>query len=231
LTSRLHFMPRQYDDLNSFGNGTYRVDERAEALLFWDSDTSQPLSVNLGGGYWQERVGGSTVMSRAGVSWRPDDRFSLNFDVEYLDRDGWLLHQADDLFATFQAHQWKPRLSMDYFLGPRQQLRLAFQWVGIKAREDTFLRVPARPGDLFPIDKPTGPGFRPSYDFSVSQYSFQARYRWEIAPLSDIFLVYTRQADLSAALDDDSFSEVFSNAWDQPLQDILVFKIRYRMGS
>jgi hypothetical protein len=157
LTSRLHFMPRQYDDLNSFGNGTYRVDERAEALLFWDSDTSQPLSVNLGGGYWQERVGGSTVMSRAGVSWRPDDRFSLNFDVEYLDRDGWLLHQADDLFATFQAHQWKPRLSMDYFLGPRQQLRLAFQWVGIKAREDTFLRVPACPGDLFPSINPPAP--------------------------------------------------------------------------
>ncbi|MFU8817652.1 MAG: DUF5916 domain-containing protein, partial [Pseudomonadales bacterium] len=29
LTTRLHLYPKQYDDLNSFGNGTYRIDERA----------------------------------------------------------------------------------------------------------------------------------------------------------------------------------------------------------
>jgi len=51
------------------------------------------------------------------------------------------------------------------------------------------------------------------------------------APLSDIFLFYTRQADLSAALGDDDFGAVFNNAWDEPLRDVLVFKVRYRLGS
>lgn len=231
FTSRLHFFPKQYDDLNSFGNGTYRVEERAEAFAAWESDTSRPVSVELQLGGWQERLGGRTLKGEVELSWRPSDRFSVNLEVEHLDRDGWLLHQADDLFATFDARQWKPKLSMDYFIGPRQQLRLAFQWVGIRAREDEFQRIPETPGNLIPIDKPTGPGFRPSYDFSVSQYSFQARYRWEIAPLSDIFLVYTRQADLSAALGDDDFGALFNNAWDEPLQDVLVFKVRYRVGS
>ena len=88
--------------------------------------------------------------------------------------------------ATFTADQWQPKLTIDYFLTARQQIRIGFQWVGIKAREQDFYRVPATPGNLIPVDKPTGPGFRESYDFSVSQYSFQARYRWEIAPLTDL---------------------------------------------
>jgi hypothetical protein len=231
VTARLNFLPRQYDDLNSFGNGSYRVEERAELFVSWNSDTTRAVSYELGTGAWEERLGDSAWMAEGGMSWRPNDRFSMNLEVRYEQRKGWLLHQADDLFATFDATQWRPKLSVDYFISARQQLRVALQWVGIKAREGNFLRIPAEPDDLIPIDKPTGPGFRSNYDFSVSQYSFQARYRWELAPLSDVFLVYTRQADLAAALGDDSFHDVFSNAWDEPLQDVLVFKVRYRLGS
>ena len=84
---------------------------------------------------------------------------------------------------------------------------------------------------MIPTAKPTGPGARDSYDFSVSQYTLQARYRWEIAPLSDIFLVYTRQADLRTALDDETFSDLFDSAWQDPLADVFVLKFRYRFGS
>jgi hypothetical protein len=231
LTVRLHFNPKQYDDLNSFGNGTYRIDQRTEAFAFWDSDTTRALGVTLGGGYKNENLGGHSWQTEAGVTWRPSDRMNVELNVRYDERDDWLLHQSGDLFATFQARQWQPRLSADYFISARQQFRVSLQWVGIKAREHDFYRMPQRPGSLIEVDKPVGPGFRPSYDFSVSQFSFQARYRWEIAPLSDIFLVYTRQADRSALLGDDSFENLFSAAWRQPLQNVFVAKIRYRLGS
>ncbi|MEQ8860553.1 MAG: DUF5916 domain-containing protein [Pseudomonadales bacterium] len=231
VTARLHFLPEQYDDLNSFGNGTYRIEQRTEAFLSWDSDSTRALAYEIGSGYFEDNLGDPGWMAEAGINWRPSDRFSLSLSATYRRREGWLLHQNDDLFATFEADQWQPKLSVDYFISARQQLRLGVQWVGIRAKEKDFLRVPTSPGDLIPSSKPTGPGTRANYDFSVSQYSFQARYRWEIAPLSDVFLVYTRQADLAAALGDDSFTDVFRNAWDEPLQDVLVFKIRYRLGS
>ena len=231
LTTRLHLYPKQYDDLNSFGNGTYRIDERAELFVFWDSDTTRDVSVSVGGAYLGENLGGHSWFSETAVTWRPSDRFNVALTMRYQKRDGWLLHQGNDLFATFQATQWQPKVSVDYFISARQQFRVSMQWVGIRAEEDDFYRVPARPGDLLPVAKPSGAGFRPSYDFSVSQYSFQARYRWEIAPLSDIFLVYTRQADRSAALGDDDFQDLFSNAWREPLQNVVVLKLRYRLGS
>jgi hypothetical protein len=59
----------------------------------------------------------------------------------------------------------------------------------------------------------------------------QARYRWEIAPLSDLYLVYTRQSDMAGLLDDEDFSEIFKRSYRQPVTDALVLKLRYRFGS
>lgn len=231
LVARLNYFASYYDDLNSFGNGTYRIDDRVEAIVSWESDSTQRWSYGGELFYAQEQVGDATNGYGAWLTWRPSDRLGIDFKVFYDDRQGWLLHQQDDLFATFDAKQWVPSVSVEYFFSARQQLRLSFQYIGIKAAEKDFYRIPSRPDDLIPTTKPTGPGARESYDFSVSQYTLQARYRWEIAPLSDIFLVYTRQADLRTALDDETFSDLFDNAWQDPLADVFVLKFRYRFGS
>ena len=231
LTTRINFFPETYDDLNSFGNGTFRTEEHTQVQLRWDSDTTKAFAWGVGGGWRQENLGGPSWTVEAAVSWRPSDRMNLSLEASWQHRDGWLLHQGRDLFATFRAKQWQPKLAMDYFITARQQLRMSLQWVGIRARENDFYRIPADPGDLIPVAKPTGAGARASYDFAISQYSFQLRYRWEIAPLSDVFLVYSRQADLATVLRDEDFEQVFNDAWDAPLADTLVLKARYRFGS
>jgi len=231
VIARLGYFPAQYDDLNSFGNGTYRVDGHGSLDVSWESDATRVWSYGFSSGVEQEMLDGEKLSLGAELTWRPSDQFAVGLEVKYIDRDGWLLHQGDDLFATFEAEQWMPEFSVEYYISARQQLRLSFQYIGIKAREKDFYRIPDRPDDLIPIAKPSGAGARSSYDFSVSQYTLQARYRWEFAPLSDIFLVYTRQADLRTALGEASFNDLFNDAWQDPLNDVLVFKIRYRFGS
>ncbi len=120
-----------------------------------------------------------------------------------------------------------PAVNLDYFISAQQRFRLSLQWFGIKAREKEFYLIPDRPGDLIASPKPPGP----TDDFAFSQLSFQMRYRWEIAPLSDLFIVYTRTADQGRALGNASFSDLFTDAYDTPLGNLLVFKIRYRFGS
>ncbi len=231
LVARLNYFVSYYDDINSFGNGTFRIEDRLESIVSWTSDSTQTWSYGAEYKYKQEDLGDTTNGYGAWLTWRPNDRLGVDLKVLYDERVGWLLHQQDDLFATFETRQWVPSLSVEYFFNARQQLRLSFQYIGIKAAEKDFYRVPSRPDDLIPTAKPSGPGARDSYDFSVSQYTLQARYRWEIAPLSDIFLVYTRQADLRTALDDETFSDLFDNAWQDPLADVFVLKLRYRFGS
>ena len=227
LTMRLGFFPESYDDLNSFGNGAYRLEEKVDLSIGWDSDSSKKISVGVGAGFNDEDLGGNTYSGNVSLSWRPSDRFSLSVRVRYQNRDGWLLHQEGENFTTFKAEQWIPKFSVDYFLSAKQQFRVSLQWVGIKAKEDEFFLIPTVPGDLIATVKPAGP----PDSFSLSQISLQARYRWEIAPLSDIFVVYTRLADQGAALGNSDFSDIFSNSYDAPLSNVLVFKIRYRFGS
>ena len=60
--------------------------------------------------------------------------------------------------------------------------------------------------------------------------TFQARYRWEIAPLSDLFLVYTRGSNLPRD-SFDSYPDLIEQTWNQPIVDTFAFRLRYRFGS
>jgi hypothetical protein len=64
----------------------------------------------------------------------------------------------------------------------------------------------------------------------INRMTVQLRYRWQIAPLSDLFVVYTRGSNLTNNTVDDSFDDLFTDALDQPVIDFLVIKLRYRFG-
>ena len=51
----------------------------------------------------------------------------------------------------------------------------------------------------------------------------------ELAPLSDLFVVYTRQSNQAALLLDQDFGDVFQNSYRSPLTDAFVVKLRYEV--
>jgi len=221
-----HFTPG-FDDLNSFGNGSYRINERSSASLRYSTNSSNRFAWQAGIGFDEEDLGGDSYTASAGITWRPLDQLNVELSVRYRDRDGWLLHQEDRNFTTFKATQWQPRLGLEYYFSARQQIRLSAQWVAIKAREDDFFLVPDTPGALIATTKPPGR----ADDFGLSDMVIQARYRWELAPLSDLFIVYTRTSDVGFALGDENFGDLLDRSLEQPIVDQLVVKLRYRFGG
>jgi len=219
------YFPQRYDDRNSFGNGTFEVRARSFGELSFNTDFSKPVSFFGRIGYQGEYVYGTTINTKLGVSWRPKHNLSMQLQVDHSDKDGWLLHQEDQNFTTFKGTQWQPELNVEYFLSSKQQLKLAMQWVGIRAMEDRFFTLPT--DDTRLVEGPKPPGA--TDDFSVSQLNFQVRYRWQIAPLSDLFIVYTKgdrqRTDLM------EFNDLLRDNWNNPLGDQLVIKFRYRLGS
>ncbi len=227
LTARLGHFTQGIDDLNSFGNGSYKVTERSQASLDFATDTSARMSYKLGGGYDEERLGGDSFNGSLGFSWRPVDRMNVEASVKYSDRRGWLLHQGGQDFTSFSAKQWQPTLTLEYYFSARQQFRISAQWVGIKAREQDFYLIPDNAGRLLRSTKPPGP----ADDFAISDMVIQIRYRWELAPLSDLFIVYTRASDITRSLGEESFGDLLDTAWNTPIGNQLVVKLRYRFGS
>jgi hypothetical protein len=67
-------------------------------------------------------------------------------------------------------------------------------------------------------------------DFTISRLTAQLRYRWQLGPLSDLFVVYTRGSNLPNRTSED-FEDLFTDALSDPIVDVLVVKLRYRFGS
>jgi hypothetical protein len=220
-----NYFPPRHEDRNSFGHGTYRIDERRQLGLNYQTDTSRPLALSFTARYEGEDLGGYNVSGTGEATWHPFDRLTSELSVVHRQRNGWLLHQRLLNFSTFDADEWQVRFAVDFFFTARQQLRANLQWVGIKATEDERFLIPQRPTRLIPIAR-NGP----ARDFSISSVNLQLRYRWEIAPMSDLFVVYTRNGSLRG-MADASFRTMFSDAFEDPVGEQLVVKLRYRLGS
>ena len=227
FTSTLRYYPPRVDDRLGRGTGSYQIPERMGLSFEWSSDPSQVLSYGASINGNQEDLGAQILTTSLGVSYRPVDVFSLNFDVSYVDRESLLVHKGGGRFTSFEATQWSPKVTMDYFVTAKQQLRFSMQWTGLKAYEDRFYQ--SNPNHLESLTRVGKLNVTPD-DFAVSRMTFQARYRWEIAPLSDLFVVYTRGGNVPGSMFDD-YSGLLVEAWEEPIVDVLVVKLRYRFGS
>ena len=235
LRTELDYFPERWDDLESEGNGAYRLDDRWIADLAFGTDASKILSFSGRLGTKQEELSGWTYVTSLGVTYKPNHRFSLDLDLNYQDRDGWLLYTGvpdhptrNRDFTTYGAQDFQPRLGVDLFLSARQQFRLSLQWAAIKAEEQERWVLPEDgDGNLVPVIPDED---APSRDFVINRMTVQLRYRWQIAPLSDLFVVYTRGSNIPGSMIDDDFGELFQDALQNPVVDFLVVKLRYRFG-
>ncbi len=224
LRAMVNVAPPQWDDLESRGNGAFRMRSRTIVEVSYGTDTSKPLSWSVQAGRADETIKSAAVSIGAGFTYKPLDRVSVDFDLTRRKQDAWLLWQGGANFATYRATHWQPRVAVDLFITARQQLRMTMQWAGIRAKEQEFWRV-SQDGRMRRV------GEDPSAEtgFAISRLTAQLRYRWEIAPLSDLFVVYTRGSNLDNRVDDE-FGDLFQDAMAQPLVDRLVIKLRYRFG-
>ena len=223
----VNYFPEQWDDRNSRGNGMYKIDDRWFLQVAGGTDTAKKFSTSSALTAEQEHLSGWTYGIDVGFTYNPSARFSLDFDVGFKQRDCWLVYRSDRNFTTYETEDLRPSIAADFFFNARHQLRLTVQWAGIKAKDQRFFEVDLSEGPL--IDRVAQP-VDGSEDFTISRLTAQLRYRWEIGPLSDLFLVYTRGSNLPNQVDSE-FGDLFNDAFDEPIVDVVVAKIRYRFGS
>ena len=219
------YFPKRYEDIDSRGNGAYRVDGGGwfESVLSTDAGKKASFSFGLGGA--QEHLGDWSYNAWAGVTYLPVDQLSLSFDLRYKDRNAWLVHQGDRNFGAFDADEWSPSLDINWFIAPGHELRWNLQWAGIRAEDVGFYEIPLGDGDLITAERE-----QDNYDFNISRLTTQLRYRWAIAPLTDFYLVYNRGNFLRPAGEYDVV-DLFDNSFSEPVIDSFVAKLRYRFGN
>jgi len=170
-----------------------------------------------------------TVKKREGefeFTWYPRSNISFDLKSKYVHGSGgWLLHQEDKNFTSFYHQKWEQEFKFNYFITAKQQLSINLQWVGIQANENKFYLLKSDSYNLSEVKKAD----EESDNFSISDLNIQLRYRWQIAPLSDIYLVATKSGSSKNSLT--AFNDLLEDTMDNPLSDQIILKVRYRFGS
>ena len=223
--ANLGYRPAYWDDRNSRGAGSFRLDHRFSFDAGWNSPRDKVLAIGGNVGWWTEHFRGDQVFGNLFVNYQPIDRVRANVSLGYNDRDNWVIWQGDDQFAGFASMQWNLRASLETFFTARQQLTVRLQWIAIQARDEARYRVldgqPLRSAPDDPIGQSS---------FAISDVVVQVRYRWQIAPMSDLFVVYNRGGAVPGALPSASFGDLFDEALGTRDREGFVVKLRYRFG-
>jgi hypothetical protein len=219
------YFPERYEDIDSRGNGAYRVDGSGWFESVLSTDAGKKASFSFGLGAAQEHLGDWSYNAMVGVTYLPIDPISISVDLRYKDRSGWLVHQGGRNFGAFDADEWQPSLDINWFIAPGHQLRWNMQWAGVRATDKGFFVIPEGDGDLIAATRA-----QDNYDFNISRLTTQLRYRWAIAPLTDFYLVYNRGNSLRLA-DEYDVVDLFDESLQEPVIDTVVAKLRYRFGN
>ncbi|MEO8018685.1 MAG: DUF5916 domain-containing protein [Pseudomonadota bacterium] len=125
-------------------------------------------------GYWTEFK----------PSYFVSDALNIYVGVNASRTPSWTVWQHDNLFGSFDNHELDFNAGLNWNIGSKQELRVKLQSIAIDARLRQAYLASAE-GRVSPTDQPVD-------DFTVRNLGFQIRYRFELAPLSYLYVVYGR---------------------------------------
>ncbi len=211
-----------YDDRILRGHGILRMPSSFNAYY----ERSRPRKGN-----WE--LYGNIGLDNSGIG---DDRgvgYNAKFTPTYFISDAfnifaslylestpqWTIWQHDDLLGTFDERAAQFDAGVNWTIGDKQELRIKLQALGLNARLRQAWRADTD-GTPIPVSDPVD-------DFSIRNLGFQIRYRYELAPLSNLYVVYGRGGYLYDPIAQDDFGQLRDSFSLRDSEQLLV-KLSYR---
>ena len=220
ISTTLQLTTNGYDDLISRGNGLVWLDERwsldASYSTQRDGAWGKSFRLNL----FQEGIEGWAAGTEANVTWYPHEKFNLNLRLNPQWSRDWLIWIRDVQFGKFSRRQVTARITANWFPAERHEMLLRCQWITLSAdalqpyriREDS--RLVASSDTL--------------NDFARINFAMQLRYRYEVAPMSDLYVVYSRGGLDAIDNPTKGISGLMAESTSLRESDQLLIKLSYR---
>lgn len=207
------------DDLITRGHGPVRLPGRKEAWTYAQSPRWRALRVAGRLRYLEEGVGAGAWEAMLEPTLYLSEDFTTSLRMTRLASRDWLIWRGADRLASYRRDQFSVFWDLNWFPAARHELRWRTQFIGLSARGQRSFR--ARDGQLVeiePIDR----------DFALGTLAVQLRYRYEFAPQSELYLVYSRgglgEFDEVRA----SFGTLFDESRARVTADQILAKLRWR---
>jgi hypothetical protein len=218
------------DDLLTRGNGNLRRPWNFNAFAEYDRPRkgrwgfATEAELYSGGLSGNDEIGYQLTFT---PTYFVSDTFNVFAGLSYERTPDWLVWQCDDPRAEcgnrvgrFDESALELDAGVNWNMSNRQELRIKLQALGLDAGLKETIRV--QPGGGYVVvDDPE------VTDFSVRTLGFQVRYRYELAPLSYLYVVYGR-----GGFRQDAFTDgpdiLLGDSFDLRDDEQLLVKLSYR---
>jgi len=153
-------------------------------------------------------------------SYFPNDNLKINLQYRIRKENEWLIWTEDNKFGLYDSEQDTFSMGLNWFSGNKHEIRLKSQFVALQADNPRSL-ISDSGGYLYETDDLIKP-------FTQGVVSFQVRYKYEIAPLSYLYLVYSKGGTSYGEDEDYSKSEIFNQPWSNPSDEVYSIKFRLK---
>lgn len=211
------------DDLLTRGNGGVRLPVTHRLDGFYQSAQSgwfrYYTQIGVGQSYFTDDGFHLFYME---PGFYPSDAVSITSTLEFYDYADNLIWQGGPVVGNFDYEQQYVAVNLNWFPRAGHELRLKFQWVAGSGAALGAFRPDAQAHLVASADAVS--------DFSFTDTALQLRYKYELAPQSELFAVYSRGG--SDALDDTerNLGSALRRGLANETASQFLLKLRYRFG-
>jgi hypothetical protein len=210
-----------WDDRLTRGNGMF-----AEPAHYWfetryTSPRGDDFAYDVEAKVVYDKIEKTSLRLKFSSQMYLSETVTLGADVNYKKLQEWLIWDFDTAqLAGFDADRFNADIRFDWYPSPKQEVRLKFQWVGTDAQQVQSYQLNS--------DGNLNLSTSTASDFSQSDTALQIRYRYELAPLSNVFLVYSRGGYFASDDGDMGPGDLIREGWDGIQVESIIAKVRYR---
>ena len=154
-----------------------------------------------------------------GINFSPKDNLRIWMFLNHHSRTNWLNRISDNYYGTYDQKRTSINIGSRWYPTNNQELQIKLEATSFRNQKGTGWNADNN-GFLVSTNEAAD-------SINLGKLGFQIRYRYEIDPLSNIYLVYTRGG--SYFFDDAAdTSKIFRTTWQEPEGNVFSAKIRYR---
>ena len=194
------------------------ADYEAINYKFWTYDWRVSFDRSDKYDTWDSKGNHKKFFKIAG-SFFPNDFIKINTQFRIKEESEWLNWIDSNNLATYDLSQKTISIDMNWFKGNKHEIRVKSQFVALQADNPRSLASDTN-GYLRQSNNEVK-------SFTKGIASFQLRYKYEIAPLSYLFVVYSKGGDDYDDETDRGTSSILKSPWQNPSDEL--FSIKFRL--
>lgn len=209
---------RGIDDLLTRGNGNVQINKRDKLGIKYTGSNRNAIQFNSQLNWFQEGLNGWAKRLNVSGRYFFNTTYSTDLTLTYTDSNDWLIWQQNTL-TQFSRDMLQLSWKVDAKISEKQELKAFVQWFVLDANARQSFNTQNN-GQITPVA-------HLATDFNSTNLALQVRYRYELAPLSNFYLVYSRGASIFTH-QPRSYGALLNDAFATPDTNKLQAKVSYR---